>query len=451
MNPHEGPRYPRMKSFHRRTLLERLGAGGLTLTSLATGLPATFLRTGKVVAAGPDTPDRLILLLSDRGDPLNANAPGSYIPGVVNNPLASMAPQTVRLGDRSVEGARPWAEILSDDLRERLAFFHLSTGTVAHNQIGEALTLRGAVKGDEAVGVREEQLPSAIAQEAAPRLGTILTEPLALGPERLSYRGLPLDNIDPLDLRNLFLAPSASLARLSALRDSVLDGMYAGLRQSGTPAQRAFLDQFARGQAEARALGEQLSDLLGEVGENTFNDEVRARNQLVAATALLQLNVTPVVTIYLPFGNDNHQDQGLTDEADEYETGVTMLQELWTRLGAANLRGTTTVASLFVFGRTLQLNASGGRDHNGAHHVSVMFGPRIRPGVVGGLANFGDGIYGATGIDPATGQNAAGGPLPASATLTAWGRTLMRAICLPDEAADRRLPGGQVVEGMLQT
>ncbi|MEL6187914.1 MAG: hypothetical protein AAFU79_25095 [Myxococcota bacterium] len=132
-----------MKSFHRRTLLERLGAGGLTLTSLATGLPATFLRTGKVVAAGPDTPDRLILLLSDRGDPLNANAPGSYIPGVVNNPLASMAPQTVRLGDRSVEGARPWAEILSDDLRERLAFFHLSTERSPSRTVWGAMDARG--------------------------------------------------------------------------------------------------------------------------------------------------------------------------------------------------------------------------------------------------------------------------------------------------------------------
>jgi hypothetical protein len=438
-----------MTSLNRRKLLRRIAQGGLTLTAFATGLPITFLRNRRVYGQGTDSPDRLIMLLSDRGDPLNANAPGSYIPGVVNNPLGEMAPQPVRLGDRDVTAARPWAETLSDDLRGRLAFFHMTTGTVAHNQFDEALRLGGAVKGEGGTGVREEELPSAIAQEAAPLLQTVLADPLALGPDRLSSRGLPLENIDPRDLRNLFLAPSASLADLSSLRDQALDAMYSDLRQNGTPAQRTFLDQYARGQAEARALGEQLADLLSEVSDNAFNAEARGRNQLIAAMALLQLDVTPVVTLYLPFGNDNHNDAGLTDEADEYQTGVALIQELWTRLGDGGLRDRTTVASLFVFGRTLQLNDSGGRDHNGAHHVSVMFGPRVRPGVVGGLTSYGNGVFGATGIDPSSGEAATEGPIPPSATLSAWGRTLMRAVGLPDEAGVRRLPSGRVVEGAL--
>ena len=439
-----------MNVISRRALLGRIAASGLTMTAFATGLPATFIRSRRAIAQNASLPDRLILLLSDRGDPLNANAPGSYVPGVVNNPLPAMAPLTVRLGDQQVQGARPWAD-LPEDLRARLSFFHMSTGTVAHNQIGDALQLLGAVKGDETTGVRQEQLPSAICQEAAPLLSTILADPLALGPDRLTSRGLPLENVAPLDLRNLFSAPSESLARLASLRDTALDRMYTDLRRDGTPAQLAFLDQYARGRSEARALGEQLAELLGEVSENAFTDEARSRNQLIAAVALLQLNVTPVVTVYVPFGNDNHDDLGLTDEAADYQTGVALIGELWGRLGAASLRERTTVASLFVFGRTMQLNASGGRDHNGAHHVSVMFGPRIRPGVVGGLTGYGDGVYGATGVDPATGAVALNGAIPPSATLTAWGRTLMKAIQLPDEAADRRLPSGRIVEGMLRS
>ncbi|MEL6186797.1 MAG: DUF1501 domain-containing protein [Myxococcota bacterium] len=433
--------------FHRRHAL-RLAAGGLGLRALATGLPASFLlRPHQARAQAATPPQFLVLAVSSRGDPLNANAPGSFVEGVVNNPLAEMAPVDFELGPVRTRAARPWST-LGADLRSRLGFMHLRTGVVTHPSMNEVLELRGAVTGES--GNRGEMLPSMLAAEAAPLLETVLSEPIPLGAETLSARGLPLDSISPPELKDLFSSAQPGLAQLADLRDASLDAIYAEVRGSGTPAQRDFLDRFALGRNQARQLGEELSALLERVVDTPLTPEAAARDQLLAAVALFRLNVTPVVTVNVPFGGDNHQDDSLEQEADEHASGVGLIQTLFDELKAVDLQDRVTFATLNVFGRTLQRNAAGGRDHNGDHHVLAAFGSRVRPGVFGGLQREGDRFV-AGAIDPATGAMAPDGAIPADETLLAAGHTLMSWLNLPEETAARRLAGGQGVAGMVVT
>lgn len=428
----------------RRRLL-RSAVGGLSLRALATGLPASFL-TSRTTEASPDTAaNYLILAMSDRGDPVNANAPGSYVDGVVNNPLPEMAPVDFDLGPVRTRAARPWSE-LSAALRSRMAFLHMQTGVVTHSELDDVLQLRGAVAGTN--GVRAELLPSMLADEASPRLGTILREPIPLGRESLSAAGLPLDRISPAELKSLFSGNQADLASLATLRDQTLDELYAGLRQTGTQQQLRFLDRFAKGRGQARQLGEQLGDLLERISDNPLLPEDEARDEILAAVALIQLNVTPVVTIHIPFGNDNHQDADLGDESDEHQIGVGLIQRLWDELVSAQLEERATFAMINVFGRTLRRNGGGGRDHNQVHHVLPAFGPRVRPGVYGGIVQDGADLE-ASAIDPATGRAEPDGTIPADETLLAAGHALVDWMCLPREVAERRLQGGRPIEGIL--
>lgn len=431
--------------FDRRHAL-RLAAGGLGLRALATGLPTSFLlRPGQARAQAAQTPQFLVLALSDRGDPLNANAPGSFVEGVVNNPIEAMDPVDFELGPVRTRAARPWST-LSTELRSRLAFMHIQTGVVTHPEMDEVLELRGGVVGD--AGNRVEMLPSMLAAETAALLETTLSEPVPLGREGLSSRGLPLDSIGPAELKDLFASAQPGLERLGALRDTALDTLYAEVRSQGTRTQRDFLDRFALGRSQARQLGEQLSSLLERVSDNPLTPEAEARDQLLAAVALFRLNVTPVATVHIPFGGDNHQDDTLQEEADAHASGIALYQTLFDELRAVGLEDRVTFASLNVFGRTLQRNAAGGRDHNGQHHVLSAFGSRVRAGVYGGIERRGDNFV-AGDLDPASGALAPGGGIPAEESLLAAGHTLVDWMGLPREVAERRLTGGQAVEGMV--
>lgn len=433
-------------TFDRRTAL-RLAASSWGLRAFATGLPLRFiLDPGQAASAPRDVPTYLVLAVSDRGDPVNANAPGSFVDGVTNNPFEAMAETPLELGSVITSAARPWSQ-LSAELRSRMAFLHMSTGVVTHTQMDEVLQLRGAVAGPD--GSRNEMLPSMLAAEAQPGTGSLLGDPIPLGPEGLSAGGLPLDGISPQELKNLFSGSNPGLAELADLRDQTLDSLYGELRSSGTGQQRTFLDRFVQSRDQARQLGEQLGDLLERVSETPFNIELETQDQILAAVALLRLNVTPVVTIRLPFGGDNHQDGDLSDEADDHEVGVGALQSLWDELAAAGIEDRTTFAMLNVFGRTLRPNQAGGRDHNGDHHVLVAFGPEVKSGVYGGLVPQGETLS-AAAIDPATGLAAPHGAVAPEVSLLAAAHTLVDWMGLPRDVASRRLSGGQPLAGLVR-
>ena len=74
-------------------------------------------------------------------------------------------------------------------------------------------------------------------------------------------------------------------------------------------------------------------------------------SQIIAAIALIQMNVSPVITIHIPFGGDNHSDTGLANEAAQTTSGMASIAQLWTSIPAA-LQGKVTFFTLNVFGRT---------------------------------------------------------------------------------------------------
>lgn len=426
---------------NRRRLLLGGAATGLLLRGLATGLPPAFLvasRRARAQMLAP--PCTLILSTSGRGDPVNCNAPGSYVDGAQNNPDPRMAPVDVQLGDAEGTGAQPW-QSLPEALRRRLAFFHIQTRSVAHPEQPDTLAFRGSVK--NAQGNGSEMLPSALAELAAPRLGTLQVEPVPLVNEVITVSGSPLQTVKPSELQALFADRDGALADLRATRDEALDRLYGDLRRDGSRAQRTFLDRYALSQTQARALGEQLSELLARLPIDPLDIDGPA-DQVIAAVAMARLQVSPAIVISLPFGGDNHNDADLTDEADQTIQSVGEIGRLWTELQAAELQDQVSFALHNVFGRGLVRNNAGGRNHNPAHSVMVAFGPRFRGGIYGGVT-----VDGCLGIDPATGAATRNGGIAATETMEAAGKTLAVALGHDREVINTRIQGGQVIEGAL--
>ena len=113
-----------MNISRRNLLLSSLfGAGCVGLRALATGIPASILLSPRRALAGPcaptATPQFIIFNTSGQGDPINANAPGSYISGVYNCPEATLPtamatmPRTSRdvLGDLNMTAFLPLASL----------------------------------------------------------------------------------------------------------------------------------------------------------------------------------------------------------------------------------------------------------------------------------------------------------------------------------------------------
>jgi hypothetical protein len=435
-----------MNTTTRRRLLKSavFGAGLVGLRSLASGLPKSWILGERVAHAADLTPQYLILATSGNGDPLNANAPGSFVNGAENSPLPDLAAEAVAFGDASYQAAKCWGT-LPAELRARLAFFHHRTYTNAHPEHRKVMALQGAAKSVKGNG--QEMLPSLIASELATTLGTIQTEPIPLGNELITFEGRALDNIDPTGLKSLFDQPDDLLTGLTSLRDQEIDAIYGDLRKSGTPMQRQFLDRYALGREQVRKLGEDLAQLLTRLPVDP-TDKDSPVDQIIAAVALIKLKVAPVVTVHLPFGGDNHNDSDLTVEAQDTVTSIGTLNTLWTELAAQGLQDQVTFASLNVFGRTLKRNAGGGRNHNQNHHVMTLFGKHVKGGVIGGVQVV-DQDFGATGIDSKTGMADANGDIAPLASLESAGKTLAAALQVPGDRIDARINAGKIVTAAL--
>lgn len=426
----------------RRKLLKGavLGAGLVGLRSFATGLPKSWILGDRVAHAADITPQYLILATSNNGDPLNANAPGSFVEGAENSPIAELAAADVKFGVGTYTAAKCWGN-LPEELRARLAFFHHRTYTNAHPEHRKVMALQGAAKSKTGNG--QEMLPSLIASELSTALDTIQTEPIPLGDELITYEGRALDNIDPTGLKSLFDQPDDLLTGLTKLRDQEIDAIYGDLRKNGSGMQKQFLDRYVLGRDQVRKLGEDLATLLTRLPVDP-TDRDSPLDQIIAAVALVKLRVAPVVTIHLPFGGDNHNDSDLTTEATDTQASIAALSALWTELGTQGLQDQVTFASLNVFGRTLKRNAGGGRNHNQNHHVMTLFGKNVKGGVIGGL-DLVDSDYGAVAIDSMTGKGGPGGDIDPLTSLESAGKTLAAALQMPTERIDQRISGGKVV------
>ena len=427
-----------MNLSRRKLLLETLfGAGLLGLRSLATGIPIAVLanprRAGAQTTGCATNPAAQYILLSSSadGDPLNANVPGMYlIPDIAHPPDVAMAPAQLTLSGQAWTAATPWAQ-LPQAMLDRTCFFHHGTYTVVHPDMANVMTLQGFIS-------HHEMLVSLLSTQLAGCLGTVQTEPLALGPrsasEGLTVGGRPQPILSPSALAFLLSSPTGPLGQIQQIRDADLNRVNDWYRQNGNSAQRAFIDRYALSQQQARNISESLLSSLAAIKDNSSD------SQVAAALILFRMNVSPVVSIHIPFGGDNHTDAALARESRETVAGVASIGKLWTQLNAAGLQDRVTFATINVFGRT----------HHGDHHVAVLIGKPFKGGVVGGVEPA-DGDYRATSIDAASGGAVAGGSgnVPFSETLSAMGKSLGAACGISGADLDLNIRGGKVVAGAL--
>lgn len=429
----------------RKLLMNSLfGAGLVGLRSLATGIPAAILANPlKALADGAAAPgcaangnaQYIIFSSSGSGDPLNANVPGTYdFPDISHSPDPLMAPTPLTLGGKSYTAAAPWASLPQWAL-DRTSFFHHGTYTVVHPDISKVLRLENAV-------THQEMLVSLLAQNLAPCLGTVQAEPLSLGPN-LTVGGRPQPVLRPSALASLLASPQGALGRLQKLRDTDLDRLNALYRAEGNAAQRGFIDRYAQSQLQARNVSEALLAQLQSITDNS------PTSQVTAALTLIQMNVTPVVGLNIPFGGDNHTDTLLVGETKQTVAGVGTIAALLNRLQGTPLQDRVTFMTLNVFGRTLT-KSDNGRNHHGDHHCMVMIGKPFKGSVIGGVEPANN-DYRALSLDSATGNGVVsdGGDVKFTQTLASVGKTLGVGVGVDATLLDQQILGGKVIRGAL--
>jgi len=451
------------------------GTGYIGLRALATGLPAWFLLNPRKADAqslqcaiqNQATMQYLLVSANFNGDPINCNCPGTYATG--GTAAASMAihptqeevsATTVSLGGVSYGASLPWADPsvvigaskgqLKTATLARTSFFHHLTASTVHGDQPKVMKLMGKTSGNE-------MLVSAFAKHLAPCFGTVQTEPIAVGAgrngaEMVSFSGRTLPAIAPTQLKQLLTGSKTDpLVKLRSVRDTTIDKLNTLAKSDGTGAQKAFLDAMALSQTQVRKLADALSTTLSSI----TSDNVQG--QALAAAALFAANVTPVVTMRIAFGGDNHTDSNLQAEADQHVSGIAGIQQVMDALAGLSLSDKVTFATLNVFGRNLnsiaKAEARAGRDHYGNHAVMVMIGKNVKPSVIGGLTTPASGnALQASSIDSATGAASASGDIPAAQTHVAAARTLGIALGIPSAVIAGDFitsAGGKVVNAAL--
>jgi hypothetical protein len=439
-------------------------SSALALGALATGLPTWFLAnprraTAQDLQCAIDAKDKLQYLIvstSSNGDPINCNCPGTYEAADIIHPMqATMAPKMLQVGGKMYGAAQPWAApdaggALAANVLARTSFFHHSTRTTVHGDQPKVMKLLGATS-------HGEMVVSAFAKHLAPCFGTVQPEPIAVGArgnssELVSYSGRMLPSVSPTQLKQLLTGSKTDpLVTVRTLRDTALDQLNQLAKAEANPLQQQFLDALALSQRQVRMLADQLATTLNAI---TADD---VKGQALAAAALIAANVTPVVTMHIGFGGDNHTDQDLQAEADQHVTGVQGIQAVQDALAMLSLTDKVTFATLNVFGRNLngiaKVTSRTGRDHYGNHSVTVMIGKNVASSVIGGVTPGGmSGAYVASDIDSASGAAMAGGDIPVAQTHVAAARTLGVALGIPETALGDDFvasAGGKVVHAAL--
>lgn len=422
----------------RQILINAMTASsGLALRSLLTGIPITFL-THRAMAAGEAR--YLVYSSSGSGDPMNANVPGTYMENF-DHPAVWNDPVNINLGGTNYQGAAVWND-LNSEILANANFFHHRSNTNSHNELASVMTAFGAVR--SSTGTQTEMIPSLVAQQNSARLATQIRTPLALG-SILKFEGKNQKIYNPQGIKSLF--PTNLADRQIAMRNfrtTQLDAVYRSIKQQGTSAQMKFLDQYALSEDKAKVLGESLATALASVNGNSDADDMRT------AAALLALNVTPVVTVRIGFGGDNHGDTNLNSEVTQHRNAISTINTLYDALSSYNIQDRTTFAALNVFGRTPQRNNRGGRDHHGNSSVMFSFGPDVNAGVTGGLV-----VGGRRNRPEAQGINSVTGGIEnpdinASVTLHSAAKSLLVASGVDSTKVDSLVLDGKVVQSYVK-
>lgn len=420
------------------------GAGWVGLRSLATGLPISFLLNPLEAqaddpACAPGTSAQyLVFSTSSTGDPVNANAPGTYdlpasYPKAIHPDDPQMAPTPMSIGGKTVTAALPWTQLPAEVLA-RTQFFHHTTRTNNHADEQNVMRLMGAVR-------RSEMAVSLYAQHLAGCLGTIQSSPVVLSREPISFQGTTQPQLSPRALVEILAKGKGAFANFQKVRDADLDRINALLKQGGTNTQREFLDRHATSQQQARSIPQ---DLLASLAAIDGND---AKNQVIAASVLIKMKVAPVIVMQIPFGGDNHDDPDFARETRDTVSGVATIAALMAKLKELDLHDQVTFAMFNVFGRSLaQGKEGGGRSHWSNHHTTVMIGKNVKAGVTGGLVPKGLDLA-ASAIDSNTGAASDSGDIAPDDSLASMAKTLGRALEVPQAALDESITGGKTVRG----
>jgi hypothetical protein len=432
-----------MNFTRRQTLMSALfGAGYVGLRALATGLPASFLlNPRRALAAAPSCAATngkaqfIILATSGNGDPINANVPGTFDdPKITHSLDPQMAKTPLTIGGQQTTAAAPWAT-LPQNVLDRTTFFHLMTNTPVHPKEPDVLKLMGAT-------YQSEMLPSLLAKQLAPCLGTVQAQPITIGAtspsEGLVFQGQALPIIPPLSLKATLASPAGPLTNLQALRDQTLSQLHDLYKNGASQSQRAYLDALITSQQQVRNINQGLLDALSSIKDNTVP------SQITAALTLVQMKVTPVVAIHIPFGGDNHHDAALATETTQTVSGVASIGSLMAQLASAGLADQVTFLSLNVFGRTLGPVNTDGRQHNQNHQVSIAIGKPFKGGVIGAVGPVA-GDYGALNIDSKSGRGMVGADIAAVDTLASFGKTAMAAVGIDAGTIGTAITSGQVI------
>ena len=106
-------------------------------------------------------------------------------------------------------------------------------------------------------------LPSMLAKQLAPCLGTIQSQPISLGAtspsEGLTYGGQALPIIPALALKATLTNPAGPLTDLQPLRDQTLNQLYDLYRNGATASQRAYIDSLVTSQQQVRSINKTCS------------------------------------------------------------------------------------------------------------------------------------------------------------------------------------------------
>ncbi len=443
----------------RRNLLADalFGSGLLALRSLASGIPLAILADPRQAladsgAAGAGSaaadfkrPQFLILNTSGAGDPLNCNAPGTYLDPKIAHPTDSrMAKVSIDVAGKKYDAAKPWAALgalpKAPKLFDRSALIHHNTGTEQHLQEPDVLRLMNTVSG-------HDMAVSAFAASLAPVLGTIQPQPVSMG-TGIYYRGRAQPTLNPMSLGKVLSSPTGWVADLQKMRDQDLDRLNAFFKSRGNSAQKDFLERYANSQNQVRKILGTLLSRLASIKDNS------ADAQMQAAIILIQMKITPVVAVNIPFGGDNHYDADLGTETEQTVSGMAAIANLMNGLADVGLSDSVTFASLNVFGRTL-LKQGAGRSHNRNHHLTLIIGRNVKGGVIGGVAPM-NGDYGALNIDSKTGAGGPSGDIALADSLTSVGKTLGVALGIPRSVVEATVvypstgaPAGKVIEAAI--
>jgi hypothetical protein len=479
----------------RRDALKTMlfGAGYVGLRALATGLPASFFLNPRKALAAADAgaaacssnmsaAQFFILSTSGGGDPINANAPGTYYNDtpaakpIVHSSDPTMVPTQITIGGQKHYAAKVWEQLgattNAQNWLNKTTFWHLATESIIHPQEPNVLRLMDATTGPE-------MLPSILGKLLQPCLNTIQAQPVCIGAstpsEALTFNGEAQPIIPPLSLKDTLTNTAGPLTKLKTIRDTTMVSIY-DMYKNGTPAQKAYFNSILQSQQDVLEINQTLLGQLSNISDNSVP------SQITAAITLIQMGISPVISIHIPFGGDNHSDTGLADETTQTNgtstqfpavngvpgSGVPAIVALMNQLAKATfvsgaLKGTSlsdkvTFMTLNVFGRTLVNNGGtgtsceNGRGHNENHEVSITIGNGFKAGVIGGIQAVNNDI-GAANIDAATGASTGSsmpsGAISATNSLQAFGQTVLASVGISQAEITAQIPTGGIITGAL--